>query len=252
MLTLLATTSECKTVMKIPFLVSNNKTLLYPYCNNNGSVVLILPGGAYNAVSVAQEGVSTAEFLSSRKYCSYIVAYTPLPRIHTTPLTEIESALDYVHIKHPWSKVVVVGLSAGGHLAGTVSMYGRHVVHALALIYPVITMISSPLTHNATRLGLLGPLDVDNATLHDRYSLERHVTACFPPTFLLHCLDDTLVNPGNTKLMEKALVTANVLHEVWYYPHGGHGFAMRKRPMKAKPLGQWPRRLEEWLAKVLY
>lgn len=67
------------------------------------------------------------------------------------------------------------------------------------------------IAHALSKAMLLGPPNLANAALAERYSIERHVTkSSFPPTFLFAPLDDAEVDPENTRRMDRALTAANV------------------------------------------
>lgn len=53
---------------------------------------------------------------------------------------------------------------------------------------------------------------------------EDHVRD-FPPTRIIHCADDDLVNPEHSRILKQALDAAGILSELEMDARGGHGFA---------------------------
>ena len=70
------------------------------------------------------------------------------------------------------------------------------------------------------------PLEVGGADLESlhAYCPERHVTAAYPPTLLLHGDEDTDVPYEQSVRMAEALKAADVEHEFVTIDGGGHGF----------------------------
>lgn len=123
------------------------------------------------------------------------------------------------------------GSSAGGHLAasfGTERMgyvhYGLPKPGALVLAYPVVTM--GDLTHAGSRKNLLG----ENPTQEQiaLTSVERQVTASYPPTFLWCGDADKVVDPKNSRMLTQALERCGVSCKSMEYPGVGHGVGLGK------------------------
>src|SRR5438477_217754 len=154
------------------------------------------------------------------------------------------------------TRVGVLGLSAGGHLAAMLSLrsdaQSYTAVDAVdhqnarpgfaALLYPVITMLP-PYAHEASREMLRG----DNPAIAQReaYSCERLVTRDAPPMFLAAAADDPDVPVQNTLEMFAALRRAGVPAEMHIFERGGHGFALGAA---GQPLSAWPDLLLKWIA----
>jgi len=67
-------------------------------------------------------------------------------------------------------------------------------------------------THAVSKTNLFGPglsaKQTQNLTRH--YSIEKHVSKSFPPTFLFHTEDDDVVSVENAFRMDDALRAAGV------------------------------------------
>lgn len=196
-------------------------------------VAVICPGGAYQRVSSYIEGVPFARQLNSMGISAYIVYYRVKEKgRYPAPQEDLARAVREVLDRSERDntdaeRYSVWGSSAGGHLAasfGTGNMgyplYGLPRPAALVLAYPVITM-EPPLTHPQSHDTLLGP---DPGEELERFaSVERHVTADYPPTFLWCGDKDGTVPPENTLRMEAALRAANVRHICQIAPGVDHG-----------------------------
>jgi acetyl esterase/lipase len=212
----------------------------------NGQAVVIFPGGGYGILAYDWEGTDFAKWLNSQGIAGIVVKYRlPISKSLTdpkeVPLLDAQRAIRLVRQNAAaWnidpSKVGVMGFSAGGHLASTVSTQYKHEVErpkdaidALSarpdfsiLAYPVISFRDAAV-HSGSRKNLIG----DNASqeLIDRFSGELNVNSETPPTFLVHAQDDTGVPIENSLLYYNALHKAGVKASLHIYPAGAHGFA---------------------------
>jgi acetyl esterase/lipase len=142
----------------------------------------------------------------------------------------------------------VVGSSAGGHLAASVS-----ILPELGLIlpeegdvakissrpdfsilcYPVITL--GEYTHQGTRQNLLGQnFDPETEKI---LSLENSINEKTPPAFLYHRMEDQTVPCENSIMYARALRKFGIPFELHIYEKGGHGGALAQgHPWAAEAL----------------
>lgn len=233
----------------------------------NGSAALIIPGGAYIRVVIDKEGFETAHRLADAGVTAFVLRYR-LPgegwaNSRDVPLQDAQRAIRLIRARAAGfridpRRVAVLGFSAGGHVAASLST--RHAAKVYdpvdvadrqdarpdraALIYPVIHM-SSPQAHRVSRETLLGA----NASpeLEAAYSSHLHVDAATPPTFLVHALDDDSVTPANSLDYLAALRNAGVRAEGHFFEEGGHGFGIRLA--QGKPAAAWPELFLAWAAR---
>ena len=213
---------------------------------STGKAVVIFPGGGYGILAYDWEGTDFAKWLNSQGIAGIVVKYRlPISKSLTdpkeVPLMDAQRAIRLVRQNATaWNidpaKVGVMGFSAGGHLASTVSTQYMHEVDRpkdaidglsarpdfSILAYPVITFQDGAV-HGGSRKNLIG----DNASkeLKDRFSGELNVKAETPPTFLVHAQDDKGVPIENSLLYYQALHKNGVKASLHIYPTGGHGFA---------------------------
>jgi acetyl esterase/lipase len=210
-----------------------------------GEAVVIFPGGGYGILAYDWEGTDFAKWLNAQGIAGIVVKYRlPISKSLTdpkeVPLMDAQRAIRLVrNHASEWSinpsKIGVMGFSAGGHLASTVSTQYNHEVNRpkdaidelsarpdfSILVYPVISFRDAAV-HSGSRKNLIG----ENASqeLMDRFSGELNVNAETPPTFLVHAQDDKGVPIENSLLYYQALHKNGVKASLHIYPTGGHGF----------------------------
>lgn len=193
----------------------------------NGQMVVVCPGGGYSFCSGFNEGTRVADWLVKQGIAACVVLYR-MPNHHNiVPLTDIQNAFRYCRAHaQEWSveQIGVMGFSAGGHLAASVStLYVDEITRPdfSILIYPVISF-DPKITHSGTRAELL-PEDQPKE-LEEYYSLEKRVTSDTPKTILLLSADDKTVDPLNSILYYKSLLACGVPSELHIFTKGGHGY----------------------------
>lgn len=199
-------------------------------------VVLICPGGGYGYLSITKEGDEVAEWLSGSGFLAVVLG-SRLP--HEAPtedgwpvsqrdgLRGIELLREMMNEKDiTQDKLIVMGFSAGGHLAASLVQASRPQQRpsALILVYPVISM-DIGITHAGSRRRLIG--EDPSEHMIARFSLEKGVKEHFPPTFLVHSTDDTAVPIENSLVYFEALRRVGVPAALYAPESGGHGFGLR-------------------------
>lgn len=196
--------------------------------------VLICPGGGYSAVCCLLEGYSLAKKLNEMGYAAFVLSYRVEEKGQQPhPQEDVAQAVRYILQHKDQFDIVaddyaVIGFSAGAHVAGCYGTnelgYAHYDLPKPAMIvlgYPVITM--TEYTHPSSRENLFGISNANDPKLIEKYSIEKHVTPAYPPTFLWQCEGDPMVPFQNSVLMYDALVQAGVPHVYEVYPYNEHG-----------------------------
>ncbi|MHC0442494.1 prolyl oligopeptidase family serine peptidase [Flavobacterium sp. 3-210] len=233
---------------------------------SNGTSVVICPGGGYGMLAINKEGFKVAEWFNSLGINAFVLKYRlPSDLIMknktVAPLQDAQEAVRLVRRNAlKWklnpNKIGIMGFSAGGHLASTLSTHYNDKVYMPSdttsakpnfsiLIYPVISM-QEGVTHQGSKDNLLGK----NASseLADKYSNEKKITTETPKTFLVHATDDKAVPVENSINYYLALKKEKVLSEMHLYENGGHGFGLGVKGTNAN----WPKDCEKWLTANNY
>lgn len=252
--------------------------IVYRPAKPNGLSLLIIPGGGYAIEMVDIGGRDIAQHMSSLGITSFVLRYRLpsegwLNAAHQVavapdvPLQDAQRAMRLIRANaknygiDP-SKLAAIGFSAGGHLSASLAtrfaaklydpvdaadaLNARPIVSGL--LYPVISMLDGRIVEGnfgsaGSRLFLLG--DAPDAASVDAYSVERHVPADTPPTFICLAADDASVPPfANGIAMFGALRAAKISAELHVFEFGGHGFGLH--PAQGKPVGAWPDLFLAW------
>lgn len=233
----------------------------------NGQAVLVIPGGAYWFVSVANEGAEVAERLNALGITVFVLTYR-LPaegwkRRSDVPLQDAQRAMRVIRSNASRyaidaGKLSVLGFSAGGHLSATLATAHADRTYdpvdaadelsarplAAALIYPVITM-EAQWTHGMSRKLLLGD-DPSDAEV-ERRSPERHVNGSTPATFIVHAYDDSAVPVENSLRFLSAMRAAKRPVEAHLLQEGGHAFGVG---IPGSSSEEWVPTFAKWLART--
>lgn len=229
------------------------------YPAKSKGAVIVFAGGGYG-FKAEHEGAGYGEWLQSIGITAFVVDYRVAPYKHPAQISDAMRAVRYVrHNAAKYgidkNKIAVMGSSAGGHLAASVSVhYDKQMYEptdkidkescrpdATILCYPVIDMFEY--RHDGSRQNLIGEraLHADKELM----SLYKHVTADTPPAFLWHTSSDQAVPVENSLLYTDALSKVQVPFEMHIYPIGPHGQGLAAN---LPHVAQWTKSLENWFA----
>jgi acetyl esterase/lipase len=179
---------------------------------------------------------------------------------HPVPMLDAQRAIRTVRAAtERWNvdpaRVGVIGFSAGGHLASTVSTHfdagnpqAADPIERVSsrpdfaiLGYPVIAL-DQPHTHRGSQRNLLG--ENPDPELLKSLSNEQAVTDQTPPTFLFHTAEDQAVPAENSLQYFSALLRSGVPGELHVFEKGRHGIGLAADHGAASA---WPRLCARWL-----
>ena len=219
--------------------------------------VLVLPGGGY-ARQADHEAEPVAEWLAGLGVHAFVLRYRVAPDRHPAPLEDAKRAM--LHIRsgaHGLSvdpaRVGVLGFSAGGHLAATLSTavatgssdldVPGAVPDLTVLCYPVVSYTRE--VHQGSVDNLLG--DAPSSDILAELSAEQQVTKATPPAFLWHTADDAAVPVSHSIGYAGALLSAGIPAELHVFPKGRHGLGLAAEQPGAD---QWPDLCAGWLDRA--
>ena len=228
-----------------------------PENKRSRAAVVIFPGGGY-AHRAPHEGHGYAEFLAEFGVTAFVVNYRVAPATFPDELLDARRAVRFVRANAErfgidTAQVLVMGSSAGGHLAALVSTYREAIdgegadaideqspfPNAQVLCYPVISSDPS-VGHSGCYQKLLGERLGEAAA----YDPELLVTPETPAAFIWHTAADNGVNVTNSYRYAAALRAANVPCEVHVFPFGPHGQGLAAH---LPHVAQWTKLFQNWL-----
>ena len=219
----------------------------------NKPAVLVIPGGGYTYLSITNEGISVANWLSDLGIDAFMLKHR-LPNNYDGPCKQkvaSKDAFKAIEIirsnSEEWNidpnNIGVVGFSAGGHLASTISTKGKlrfNKPDFAILVYPVITMNIDKKTW--TFNSLFG--DNPDERIIKEFSNDFNVNRETPPTILIHSNNDEGTPPENSLNYYSALRKFNIPAAIHIWEDGGHGYGLAK---DRGTIESWTKIVEDWL-----
>ena len=209
---------------------------------NNGSAVIICPGGGYRILAYDKEGTEIAAWLNKLGFTAFILQYR-IPDKKEGALQDVQRAIRIVrNVAKEWNidmeKIGVMGFSAGGSLSARAStLFNKST-------YSAVDKTDS-LSCRPSFTLLIYPAYLDQGpdlSLTPELQLSKEV----PPIFIFQTSDD---NYGNSSLvLAEALRNAKLPFELHMLAKGGHGYGLRPGNFAAEV---WPLLAEKWLGSVI-
>lgn len=205
-------------------------------------MIIVCPGGGYAMTSDREAELVALQF-TAMGYHAAVLRYSVTPAVFPTALLELgQSVLTIREHAKEWhvnpQQLVVVGFSAGGHLACSYCTFWNQKwmsdmldttseqlrPNAMILGYPVIT--SGEYAHLDSFKNLLGE---DFEEKREQMSLEHYAGSQNPRSFIWNTYEDQLVPVQNALLLASALVKHNVPTEYHMFERGEHGLSLSNR-----------------------
>ncbi len=241
----------------IAFWPADSRVSLEAYLPEEGQnlpAVIVLPGGAYFALS-DREGAQVAKYFAEKGFAAFVLRYSTMHPSFDAPETLINPHTRFPEPLHQLAvaikllrdraedfgldpkRICLMGFSAGGHLAANYCNVwaSDEVSEALGLEPEEIRPAAAILCYAATRLSrtsktmnlaVFGPRDSYPQELLDSYCAAENVNRCTPPTFLWHTVTDRMVPVTQTYEMAKALAEEGIIHEVHIFSEGDHAMGL--------------------------
>lgn len=219
-----------------------------------GRAIVDCPGGGYANLMMDYEGTDWSDYFLNKGIAYCVLKYRMPHGDRMVPIHDAYSAMKMVRDSaDAWNinaqDVGIMGFSAGGHLASTVSTHAPMAIRPdfSILFYPVITMQYKD-THHGSVVNFLG-VDKDNLKIVDEFSndkaVNKHLT---PPSVVFLANDDDIVPIlTNGVAYFSAQHSAGNNSTLYCYPSGGHGFGFHK---SFRYHEQMLRDFSEWLTSI--
>jgi acetyl esterase/lipase len=234
-----------------------------PHPKKEVAAVLVIPGGGYKNLALEHEGIKVAKWFNKIGISAFVLMYRT-PHWESKPCKTKVALLDaqrglqiIAENAKQWNidnaKIGIIGFSAGGHLAATLSNHFDFISsekitdkksykpNFCILVYPVISM-RDKYTNMGSKYSLLGNSPTEKQV--EFFSNELQVRAKTPPTLLIHAKDDSIVDPENSIRYHKALQENKIPTRLHLMERGGHGFGIKNA---AAPTNSWLNITTEWL-----
>lgn len=200
-----------------------------------GRAVVDCPGGGYSHLAMDHEGHQWAEYFNKQGIAYFVLKYRMPKGDRNIPLGDAYQAMrtvrDSARVWHINPKDVgIMGFSAGGHLASSVSTHAPFDARPdfSILFYPVISM-DEKVTHKGSCVNFLGEERTTSPQLVKEWSNDKAVRGHLTPrAILLMSNDDNVVPPvTNGVAYYTAMHRQGNECELHVYPSGGHGWGFR-------------------------
>lgn len=235
---------------------SDGKSELTVYLpqNPSGRAIVDCPGGGYRGLAMDHEGHDWAEYFNKQGIALVVLKYRMPEGNRNIPLSDAYNAIRTVRDSaEVWQvnprNVGIMGFSAGGHLASSVSTHAPFDARPdfSILFYPVISM-DKKVSHKGSCENFLGKEQDDSKAIREwsnDKAVHRHLT---PPAIILTANDDRTVPPvTNGIAYYSAMRNSGNDCALHVYPTGGHGFGFRTT---WKHHDQMVNDLTEWLCNL--
>ena len=241
-------------------------TFVVPQSENKGTAVLICPGGGYERVSYIYNGFNLAKWYNSIGINAFVLIYrlphqTDLQKRQLAPLQDAQRAMKLIRANAvKWNikpdKIGVMGVSAGGHVAGMLGTHAedfsliqdaldsfKYRPDFMVLLSPVTTM--GKYAHPGSKKYFIGADSTKE--MIEKYSNELQVSSFTPATFIVHALNDSTVKVQNSLQLYQAMIDKKINASIHIFPQGGHGIRFDDNPGSTD---LWMNLLEAWLKEM--
>lgn len=220
---------------------TQQKMDVYLPANRNAAttkVMIMIHGGGWNAGDKS-DFTAYVDSLKKREptYAIFNINYrlANAPDLFPAQELDVKSAVEFIYNKRAEynisDKFVLVGASAGGHLALLQGYKYTAPVKPKAIIdffgpTELIAMYNNPPNPLVPLLlfSVTGHTPTTNNTLYTQSSPVNFITSLSPPTMILHGGVDIVVSPSQSVLLSTKLITAGVIQQYVFYPTENHGW----------------------------
>ena len=203
--------------------------------------VLCYAGGGYSTVCSVAESFSTAARLTELGYNVFVPTYrVGLPNLMPKPLDDLNATLAFILNRRDTfrlkdTRYILNGFSAGANLIclwGTEKngwqKYGKPRPHALFSVYTVSRYFTDDMDENRRAVinVFLETMLGKNYTpeMADRYDVLKNLTGSYPPCYIVHALDDEVVDYRNSADLSARLSEFGIEQKLELAENGNHGF----------------------------
>ncbi len=212
---------------------------------DNGSAVVVCPGGGFTGLAIIEEGTMVAEWLAARGITAFLLKY----RVRYSAFAgqaDAPAERDNFDQRR-------IALEAGRKIAVADAVQAMSILRTMALDLKI----------DPDRIGMMGfsagamttmsvVAEAENQHMPNfaasAYGAMPGITAPVnaPPLFIVHAADDAVVPASGSMQMYEAWTRAGLPVELHIFEKGGHGFGAVQRNQSAD---QWLGLFERWLVE---
>jgi len=235
-------------IEKIPIWDHNDEVYLKAYHLDDDlkPAVLICPGGGYLCIAESESDPVAFRFAEAG-YHPFVLNYSIMEQARYRsgetfkPVVELEKAFEILCCNaEDWHidsrKIVLIGFSAGGHLAASYCSDRNAFLKPAALIlsYPLIDY--NYLNQNWSTEESECPIDLHRLALRKVFGTERpseemlnaldvkrHIIFEMPPTFIWHSKNDRVIDVESSVRLAQVLKDNGTPCKLWLSEDGIHG-----------------------------
>jgi acetyl esterase/lipase len=234
-------------------------TIYRPKGHNNGTAMLVLPGGGFEVLAMDLEGTEICDWVVQQGMTCAVLKYR-VPQVwprengkqqRPKVLLGLEDAqramgllrqqaLSYRIDPH---RIGVIGFSAGAYLAANMSNTEERT-------YPLADAADRQSPRPDFAVVAYTARMLDDSKGRNSLELKPWVTISpkAPPTLILHAMNDPMDAIRQPIAYALALSDAGVPVDMRLYAKGGHAFGMRPT---ADPISrEWPGQVKQWLHNI--
>jgi acetyl esterase/lipase len=210
--------------------------------NRNGKSVIVVHGGSWSG-GVRNDFPQWNQWFTDNGFTVFDIDYSLIQPNYLSAIGDVKSAVKWVknnsaEFNISPDKVILLGRSAGGHLA-LISAYSPvnsvENVSAVISVYAPTDLIwdydnlanEYVIDGRGTLSNFLGGNPYQSDEMRKRYlqsSPIENISTETPPTLLIHGGKDQLVLLENMNRLSGKLNELNITNETLYIPYGQHGF----------------------------
>ena len=233
---------------------------------NNGTAVIVFPGGGHLGLAIDVEGTEVCEWLNQANITCVLLKYrvphsgcyydkkthkniTPAVPMALQDAQRTISTIRYHAKKYKINpdKIGVMGFSAGGNVAVlTSTALDNRSYKSTDEIDKVSCSPNFAIPVFAGHMTMAHK-NVEGFKEKMKLNTDIKISKDVPPTFLVHAKDDPVNPVYYSELYEKELKKAGVNVRFNKYKTGGHAFGVRKQ---GKDTDRWPQEALLWLNEI--
>ena len=212
----------------------------------NGTAIIVCPGGGFMALSIDSEGIGVAKYLTAKGVTAFVLKYRLAHTGEDATQEFVTLYADRQKFRETVSNIVPLsiadGLAAVTYVRQHASQWGVSPDRVGIIGFSAGGAVTAGVAFQYTpesRPAFVAPIYAGAGRFRD-----ASVRSDAPPMFIAAASDDSLGLAEDSVALYQKWNTAHKPVELHMYAKGGHGFGMRKQNL---PTDHWIDRFADWL-----